>query len=134
MSWDSYVNTLKSYSDAVSEAVIVGKDGCQPWTDLTKNLTLSEDEKKIITQMVTKKISPTTIMVGGNKYLVLRTLEDDDQSLQIFARKKGVGSLCFTTTNQATIITFTDEEKVSSAGDANEATKKIAVYLSSLGF
>ena len=41
MSWDSYVNTLKSYSDAVSEAVIVGKDGCQPWTDLTKNLTVS---------------------------------------------------------------------------------------------
>ena len=41
MSWNSYVNTLKSYSDAVTEAVIVGKDGCQPWTDLTKNLTVS---------------------------------------------------------------------------------------------
>ena len=43
MSWDSYIDTLKSYSasEAVTEAVIVGKDGCQPWTSLTKNLNVS---------------------------------------------------------------------------------------------
>jgi len=90
MSWDSYVDTLKSYSpsEAVTEAIIVGKDGCQPWTALTKNLNLSEEEKKSITQMVTKPGKPGTITVGGEKYMVLRTVEDDDASLQIFARKK----------------------------------------------
>jgi len=136
MSWDSYVDTLKSYSaaEAVTEAVIVGKDGCQPWTTLTKNLNLSEEEKKTITQLVTKKINPGSITVGGEKYMILRTVEDDDASLQIFARKKEVGSICFTTTTQTTIITFTEEEKVSSAGEANEASKKIATYLTGLGF
>jgi len=136
MSWDSYIDTLKSYSpsEAVTEAIIVGKDGCQPWTALTKNLNLSEEEKKSITQLVTKKSNPGTITVGGEKYMVLRTVEDDDASLQIFARKKGVGSICFSTTTQSTIITFTEEEKVSSAGEANEASKKIATYLTGLGF
>jgi len=136
MSWDSYVDTLKSYSpsEAVTEAVIVAKDGCQPWTGLTGHLNLSEEEKKTITQLVTKKANPGTITVGGEKYMVLRTVEDDDASLQIFARKKGVGSICFSTTTQATIITFTEEEKVSSAGEANEASKKIATYLTGLGF
>jgi len=138
MSWDSYIATLKSYSpsEAVTEALIVGKDGCQPWTSVadTPHLNLSEDEKKTVTQLVTRKIQPGTIVVGGEKYMILRTVEDDDASVQIFARKKEVGSVCFTTTTQTTIVTFTEEEKVSSAGEANEASKKIANYLTGLGF
>ena len=43
MSWDSYVDTLKSYSlnGAIAEGIIVGKDNGGLWTTATTNLTVS---------------------------------------------------------------------------------------------
>jgi len=46
MSWDSYVDTLKSYSanGAIAEGVIVGKENGGLWTSATTNLNALDDK------------------------------------------------------------------------------------------
>jgi len=134
MSWESFVETLKGYSENVSEAFIIGKDGT-PWTTLPDNLKVSSDELKSIVNLVVNKTPTGNILFGEKKYYVLRSVNYEEEGIcQTLAKLKEYGGLCFTTTNQTIIVSYTTEEKIHGAGAANEAALKIATYLTSLGY
>jgi len=131
MSWDSYVDTLKSYSanGAISEGVIVGKDGAL-WTTATDNLAALDD--KAVKQITGKATESLTIK--GVRFMFLRVAEEDDGTYQIYYKKKDVGTLCVHVTTQTIIIALTPDSMSHSSGEANEATKKIAAYLVGNGY
>ena len=60
MSWDSYVDTLKSYSQngAISEGIICGKDNGGLWTTPTENLTVNGKSTKFT-------FSPICLLMKG---------------------------------------------------------------------
>lgn len=131
MSWDSYVDTLKSYSvnGAISEGVIVGKDGAL-WTTATEHLSALDD--KGVKQIIGKTTESLTIK--GVRFMFLRIAEEDDGTYQIYYKKKDVGTLCIHVTTQTIIVALTPEAMSYSSGEANEATKKIAAYLLGNGY
>jgi len=132
MSWDQYIDTLKTYSpnDAISEGLIVGKGDGQPWTAQTTHL--QGIPKEVVDAVKIKK--PSSIEFAGTKYMFLRVLEEDDGTYYVLYKKKDVGALCIYVTTQTLIFAFTEESKTHNVGEANEATKKIAAYLVSLGY
>jgi len=132
MSWDSYIDTLKSYSlnGAIAEGVIVGKENGGLWTTATTNLTALDDSA--VKQINAKQTEGLTI--NGTRFMFLRVAEEDDGTYQIYYKKKDVGNLCVHVTNQTIIIALTPDAMTHSFGEANEATKKIAAYLVGLGY
>jgi len=131
MSWDSYIDTLKSYSanGAVAEGIISGKDGSL-WTSPTTNLpTLDEKSAKQIAGKSTEALT-----VNGVKFMYLRNSDEDDGTYQIYYKKKGVGNLCCHVTTQCILVALTPEDMAHSTGEANEATKKLATYMVGQGF
>jgi len=132
MSWDSYVDTLKSYSQngAISEGIICGKDNGGLWTTPTENLTALDD--KAVKQINGKATEGLTL--NGVRFMFLRVAEEDDGTYQIYYKKKEKGSLCVHVTNQTIIVALTPESMSYASGEANEATKKIAAYLVGQGY
>jgi len=132
MSWDSYVDTLKSYSvnGAISEGVICGKQDGGLWTSATENLTALDD--KAVSQIKGKKTEGLTL--NGVRFMFLRVAEEDDGTYQIYYKKKDKGTLCIHVTNQTIIVAMTPEAMSYASGEANEATKKIAAYLVGQGY
>jgi len=132
MSWDSYVDTLKSYSinGAISEGIIVGKDNGALWTSATSNLCALDDKAvKQINGKVTESLT-----LNGVRFMFLRVDDQDDGTYQLYYKKKDVGTLCVHVTNQTIIVALIPEAMSHSSGEANEATKKIASYLVGQGY
>jgi len=131
MSWDSFVDTLKSYSpnSAISEGIISGKDGSL-WTSPTTNLPALDE--KSAKQIASK--APEALTVNGVRFMFLRSSEEDDGTYQIYYKKKGVGNLCCHVTTQCILVALTPEDMAHSTGEANEATKKLATYMVGLGY
>jgi len=132
MSWDSYVDTLKSYSanGAIAEGIIVGKDNGGLWTSATATLNALDD--KAVKQINGKMTEALTL--NGTRFMFLRVAEEDDGTYQIYYKKKDVGSLCVHVTNQTIIVALTPDAMSHSFGEANEAVKKIAAYLVGQGY
>lgn len=132
MSWDSYVETLKSYSvnGAISEGIIVGKDNGALWTSATANLTALDDKGvKQINGKMTESLNLNNV-----RFFFLRVEEEEDGTFQVYYKKKEVGTLCIHVTNQTIIIALTPDAMSYASGEANEAVKRIATYLVGQGY
>jgi len=132
MSWDSFIDTLKSYSQngAIGEGVILGKDNGALWTSPTEHLTALDD--KALKQIVGK--SSDALVHNGVRFMFLRPIDEDDGTYQLLYKKKEVGSLCVYVTNQTIIIALVPEDKSVHAGEVTNATKCFANYLVGQGY
>eukprot|EP00918_Siedleckia_nematoides_P083624 GHVU01183311.1.p1 GENE.GHVU01183311.1~~GHVU01183311.1.p1 ORF type:complete len:141 (+),score=3.07 GHVU01183311.1:69-491(+) len=140
MSWDSYVDSLISYTRDHTGTVhcdkggIISLDGGAPWTTQGGATTLefAGSEAQTIANCFKSKdfsvMQANGIRISGVKYQFLR----EEEGRIVYGRCKGSGGIAIQKSKSAIVIGHCAEG--SQAGQLNKGVSQIAEYLESAGY